>query len=57
MPELVRNAQTSVAKKAPVFPANRVFWDISQQPAAFKNRNPFMKNLLHKARYLASSTL
>ncbi|MEA3364871.1 MAG: hypothetical protein U9Q79_04445 [Candidatus Hydrogenedentes bacterium] len=35
------------------FPANRVFWDISHQPAAFENRNPFMQNALHKARILA----
>ncbi|MEA3364887.1 MAG: hypothetical protein U9Q79_04525 [Candidatus Hydrogenedentes bacterium] len=46
MPELERKAQTWVAKKAPVFSANRVFWDISQRPAAFQNRNPFMQNPL-----------
>jgi hypothetical protein len=36
------------------FPANRLFWDISQRPPAFENRNPFMQNPLRKARMAAS---
>jgi hypothetical protein len=36
------------------FPANRVFWDISQRPGAFEDRGPFMQNPLRKARMPAS---
>jgi hypothetical protein len=54
MPELERNAHTWVAKKAPVFSTNRLFWDISQQPTAFENRNPLMQNALRKTQMPAS---
>jgi hypothetical protein len=54
MPELKRNAQIWVVKKAHGFSVKRLSWDISQQPAALENRNLLMQNRLRKAWMLAS---
>jgi hypothetical protein len=54
MPELERNAQIWAVKKVHGFSAHKLSWDISQQFAAFENRNPCMQNPLRKAWMLAS---
>jgi len=54
---VVRNAQIWVVNKAHGFSANRRSPDISQQPAAFENRNPLMQKRLRKAWMFASYKL
>jgi len=53
MPEVVSNAQIWIVRKAQVFSASTLSWDISQQPAAFENCKPVMQNPLRKAWMLA----